>query len=413
MRVGAGLAVLVMALWQAAMAQESYQAPKTSWGVPDLQGNWTNSSVTKLTRMAGADKLVLTPEQAHAIETKDFNNARTKAELEPTDQSQGAPIKAKSLPGLGNYNAVWVDPGSKIAVVKGELRSSYIVDPPNGRVPMSEAGRKKLSTWRPDATRDGTFDAPALSPLSVNTAPAAKPPPASKQTRTSAKIVREPDRLIATSPEPAKPFVDLVEAPRSANGGGAASAYLGPESRGTGERCVVMGNAGGPVMLNGLYNNNFILVQTPGHVMIMVEMIHDARIIPVAASKAEAEKLHRPKTMETWMGDSVAGSEGSTLVIQSRTFNRQQAGQVFISDTGTLTERLTRLGPNDILYEFTVEDPEVYTQVWRGEIPWRKIPEQVYEYACHEGNYGLWNILSGAREQERTGRTLELTALEE
>jgi hypothetical protein len=111
MRVGAGLAVLVVALWPAAMAQEAYQAPKTSWGVPDLQGNWTNSSVTKLTRMAGVDKLVLTPEEAHAIETKDFNNARTKAELAPTDQSQGAPVKAKSLPGLGNYNAVWVDPG--------------------------------------------------------------------------------------------------------------------------------------------------------------------------------------------------------------------------------------------------------------------------------------------------------------
>ena len=402
MRVGTGLAVLVAALWPAAMAQEAYQAPKTSWGVPDLQGNWTNSSVTKLTRMAGVDKLVMTPDQAHAIETKDFNNARTKAELAPTDQSQGAPVKAKSLPGLGNYNAVWVDPGSKIAVVKGELRSSYIVDPPSGRVPMSEAGRKKLSTWRPDATRDGTFNAPPLSPLSTKATPATTAKPAAKAVKAT------PVKDTA-----AKPFVDLVEAPRSANGGGAASAYLGPESRGTGERCVVMGNAGGPVMLNGLYNNNFILVQTPGHVMIMVEMIHDARIIPVAASKADAEKMHRPKAMETWMGDSVAWYEGATLVIQSRNFNRQQAGQVFISDTGTLTERLTRLGPDDILYEFTVEDPEVYTQVWRGEIPWRKIPGQVYEYACHEGNYGLWNILSGAREQERTGRTLELTALEE
>jgi hypothetical protein len=402
-----------MALWPAATAQEAYQAPRTSWGAPDLQGNWTNSSVTKLTRMAGVDKLVLTSAEAAAIENKDFNNARTRAELQPTDQSQGAPLKGKALPSVGNYNAVWVDPGSKIAVVRGELRSSYIVDPPNGRVPMSEAGRKKLSTWRPDATRDGTFKPPAVSPLSINTKPAAKSPATPKQTKASAKLVRESEKLIATSAEPAKPFIDLVEAPKSANGGGAASAYLGPESRGTGERCVVMGNAGGPVMLNGLYNNNFTLVQTPDHVMIMVEMIHDARIIPVAGSKAEAEKMHRPKAMETWMGDSVAWYEGPTLVIQSRNFNRQQAGQVFISDTGTLTERLTRVGPTDILYEFTVEDPEVYTQVWRGEIPWRKIPGHVYEYACHEGNYGLWNILSGAREQERTGRALELTALEE
>jgi hypothetical protein len=397
MRVGAGLAVLIAALWPAAIAQEAYQAPKTSWGVPDLQGNWTNSSVTKLTRMAGVDKLVLTPEEARAIETKDFNNARTQAELLPTDQSQGAPVKGKALPSVGNYNAVWVDPGSKIGVVKGELRSSWIVDPPNGRVPMSEAGRKKLSTWRPDATRDGTYKPPAeATPAST-----AKAKPATK----SAKATPVKDT--------SKPFIDLVEAPRSATGGGAASAYLGPESRGTGERCVVMGNAGGPVMLNGLYNNNFQVVQTPDHLMIVVEMIHDARVIPIVANKAEAASRYRPKAMETWMGDSVAWYEGATLVIQSRNFNRQQAGQVFISDTGTLTERLTRLGPDDILYEFTVEDPEVYTQVWRGEIPWRKIPGQVYEYACHEGNYGLWNILSGAREQERTGRALELTALEE
>jgi hypothetical protein len=400
-----GVVAVLAAMISPAMAQEAaYAPPKTSWGAPDLQGVWSNASITKLTRMAGADKLVLTPAEAQAIETKDFNNARTKAELLPTDQSQGAPVKAKSLPGLGNYNAVWVDPGSKVAMVKGELRSSYIVDPPNGRVPMSETGRKKLSTWRPDATRDGTFKPPAESPLSARTKPAAKTP---------AKLVREADRLIASSAEPAKPFIDLVEAPKSANGGGAVSAYLGPESRGTGERCVVMGNAGGPVMLNGLYNNNFQVVQTPHHVMIEVEMIHDARIIPVLASKAEADKKHRPKAMETWMGDSVAWYEGSTLVIQSRNFHRQQAGQVFISDTGTLTERLTRTGPTDILYEFTVEDPEVYTQAWRGEIPWRKLDGQVYEYACHEGNYGLFNILSGAREQERTGRALELTALEE
>ncbi len=407
MRVGA-LAVLVAALWPAAMAQE---APKTSWGVPDLQGNWTNSSVTRLTRPAGIDKLVLTPEEAHAIETKDFNNARTKAELLPTDQSQGAPIKARSLPGLGNYNAVWVDPGSKIGLVKGELRSSWIVDPPSGRVPMSEAGRKKLSTWRPDATRDGTFKPPAESPLSAKAAPA--PGTRVKPARTSAKLVRETERLITSSPEPAKPFVDLVEAPKSVNGGGAASAYLGPESRGTGERCVVMGNAGGPVMLNGLYNNNFQVVQTPDHVLIDVEMIHDARIIPIAASKTDAARLHRPAAMETWLGDSVGWYEGDTLVIQSRNFNRQQAGQVFISDTGTLTERLTRVGPDDILYEFIVDDPEVYTQVWRGEIAWRRMDASIYEYACHEGNYGLFNILSGAREQERTGRALELTALEE
>jgi hypothetical protein len=265
-----------------------------------------------------------------------------------------------------------------------------------------DAGRTKLATWRPNAKRDGDWTPGPPSPLSI--------PPTPATTKPAAKAPARPTPAKATG---TAPFVDLVEAPRSANNGGAASAYLGPESRGTGERCVVMGNAGGPVMLNGLYNNNFQVVQTPGHVMIEVEMIHDARIIPVAASKAAAAERFRPHVMETWMGDSVAWYEGDTLVIESRNFNRQQGGQVFISDTGKLTERLTRVGPDDILYEFTVEDPEVYTQVWRGEIAWRKITDSIYEYACHEGNYGLWNILSGAREQERMGKALELTALEE
>jgi hypothetical protein len=394
----------MLAASPSALAQAAgYAPPKTSWGVPDLQGAWTNSSVTKLTRPAGIDKLVLTPEEAAAIEKRDFNNARTAAELLPTDQSQGAPLK-KPLPQTGNYNAVWVDPGSKIANIRGELRSSYIVDPPNGRVPMSDAGRKKLSTWRPDATRDGTWKPGPLSPLSI--------PPASAAKSTPAKAEAKATPAKATASD-SRPFVDLVEAPKSANAGGAASAYLGPESRGTGERCVVMGNAGGPVMLNGLYNNNIQVVQTPGHVMLEVEMIHDARIIPIVANKAEAAKRYRPQVMETWMGDSVGWYEGDTLVIQSRNFHRQQAGQVFVSDTGTLTERITRVGPADIVYEFIVEDPEVYTQTWRGEIAWRKIPGAIYEYACHEGNYGLWNILSGAREQERTGRALQETALEE
>lgn len=403
-----GLAVLMLAaspsaLCPSAMAQAaSYSAPKTSWGVPDLQGAWTNASITKLTRPAGIDKLVLTPEEARAIEKKDFNNARTAIEKLPTDQSQGAPLKAP-LPSVGNYNAVWVDPGSRIASVRGELRSSFIVDPPNGRVPMSDAGRKKLAIWRPDATRDGTFKPGPISPLSIP--PAAKPAPIGK-----APAKATPAKATATD---SKPFIDLVEAPKSANGGGAASAYLGPESRGTGERCVLMGNAGGPVMLSGLYNNHIEVVQTPGHVMLEVEMIHDARIVPIFKNAAEARRSHGPDAIARWMGDSVGWYEGDTLVVETRNYHRQQAGQVFISDTGKLIERITRVGENDIVYEFIVEDPEVYTQTWRGEIPWRKIKGSIYEYACHEGNYGLWNILSGAREQERTGRALEETALEE
>ncbi len=127
-----------------AFAQASYTPPKTSWGAPDLEGVWSNASVTKLTRPAGVDTLVLSPEQAKAIEAKDFNNARTAIEKLPTDQSTGAPVKGKARPAVGNYNAVWVDPGSKIGVVNGEPRSSWITDPPNGCIPMSDAGRRSF-----------------------------------------------------------------------------------------------------------------------------------------------------------------------------------------------------------------------------------------------------------------------------
>jgi hypothetical protein len=269
---------------------------------------------------------------------------------------------------------------------------------------MSEAGRKKQAGWRPDATRDGSFKPGAINPLSV--------PPAPAKGQKATKVAAKPGKP-AKAASDGKAFIDLVEAPKSANGGGAADAYLGPESRGTGERCVLMGNLGGPVMLSGLYNNNIQVVQSPGHVMLEVEMIHDARIIPVFKDAAEAKRSHGPLAIAKWMGDSVAWYEGDSLFVETKNYNRQQAGQVFISDTGTLTEKITRVGPDDILYEFTVEDPEVYTQVWKGEIPWKKIKGSMYEYACHEGNYGLWNILSGAREQERTGRALAVTALEE
>jgi hypothetical protein len=359
-----------------------------------------------LTRPAGIDHLVLTPEEVAKIEAKDFNNARTAAEKLPTDQSLGAPIAGKSIPNIGNYNAVWVDPGSKVAVVKGEYRSSFIIDPPNGKVPISEAGRKKLATWRPDAGRDAAMaeagKAKGKAPAKKVAAVKGKAAPANKKVEKAA----------AADP---KAFVDLVEAPRGGGEGGGSGngsrGYLGPESRGSGERCITM--SGGPVMLSGLYNNNFQIVQTPDFVILEVEMIHDTRTVRLVKSAADAEKAHRPAIMERWLGDSVGWYEGDTLVIETKNFNRQQQGQVTITDTGKLTERITRVSDTDILYEFTVDDPGVYSQVWKGEAQWRFNPNPIYEYACHEGNYGLYNILSGAREQERTGKKLETTATEE
>jgi hypothetical protein len=156
-------------------------------------------------------------------------------------------------------------------------------------------------------------------------------------------------------------------------------------------------------MLNVLYNNHYQIVQTPDHVMILVEMVHDARIIPLTRTRT------RPATIEPWLGDSIGWYEGDTLVVETRNFHRQQTSPVFISDTGTLTERFTRVGDAEILYEFRVEDPDVYSQAWRGEMTLNGVREQVYEYACHEGNYGLYGILAGARIQERAGQDLALT----
>jgi hypothetical protein len=346
-------AALALAFAPAVLAQApAYSPPKTSWGVPDLQGYWTNSSITRMTRPAGIDTLVITPEQARALEDKDFNNIRTKAELKPTDQSTGAPEKGKPLPGVGNYNAVWVDPGSKVAVINGELRSSWIVEPANGRIPYK-------------AQRSSTlFDTP--QPV---TSPAAAPA-------------------------------------RSSSSDAASRSYEGPESRSLGERCIVgFGNTGGPVMNNVLYNNTYQIVQSPTHAVILVEMVHDARIVPITKDRK------RPSVIKPYLGDSIGWYEGNTLVIETKNVNPSQRG--YVGPNGRMIERFTRTSADVILYQFEIEDPDQYTQAWKGEMPMRAASGAVYEYACHEGNYGLLGILAGAREQEKRGSKLELTAEDE
>lgn len=351
--VGAGLLALGMAASPAAFAQAaSYSPPKTSWGAPDLQGNWTNSSITKMTRPAGVDSLVLTPAQAKALEDGDYNNIRTREELKPTDQKEGAPEKGAPLPPVGNYNAVWVDPGAHVAIVNGELRSSWITEPTNGKIPYKPG--------KGAARYEGPVGGASTSAAAAAAA--------------------------------------------------AARSYEGPESRSVGERCLVgFGNTGGPVMNNVLYNNTYQIVQSPDHAMILVEMVHDARIIPIVANKAQAK--HDPDGIKKWLGDSVGWYEGNTLVVETKNVHPQQRG--YISDTGTMTERFTRTEDGVILYQFEINDPDQYSQVWKGEMPMRTAAGAVYEYACHEGNYGLLGILEGARQQEKRGGTLELTSDDE
>ena len=175
--------------------------------------------------------------------------------------------------------------------------------------------------------------------------------------------------------------------------------YDGPEGRPAGERCLTWANLG-PVLRNGMYNNNFQIVQTPTHLMINAEMIHEFRVIPIVASAADAK--HGPKEMKNFGGDSVAWYEGDTLVVE--TVNVRQDQRPYITATGKVTERFTRWKDGEILYAFKVEDPSLYSTAWSGDMVLRASKEQVYEFACHEGNYGMHGILAGARELERQGR---------
>ena len=157
------------------------------------------------------------------------------------------------------------------------------------------------------------------------------------------------------------------------------------------------------MMPNTAYNNNYTIVQNADHVMILAEMVHDVRIIRLG----EPDPL--PEQLRPWFGDSWGRWEGNTLVVETSNFNPNHPFRgIRPTDDLKVTERFTRVDAETILYEFTIEDPTTYTEVWGGEIPLKKFDDLVYEYACHEGNYALASVLSGARyeekEAERDGR---------
>ena len=173
--------------------------------------------------------------------------------------------------------------------------------------------------------------------------------------------------------------------------------YDHPELRPLGERCIMSfgSSAGPPMMPNTFYNNNYIFVQTADHILMMSEMVHDARVIEIGDSP------RLPPHVRPWMGDSWGRWEGDALVIETTNINpRQTFRGIPPTEHLVVNERLTRV-ESGILYEFTVDDPTTYTSPWGGQIPFRPLNDRVYEYACHEGNYALSNILSGERYQER------------
>jgi hypothetical protein len=174
----------------------------------------------------------------------------------------------------------------------------------------------------------------------------------------------------------------------------------GPEQMSPNDRCIIGSRgSGGPGMLNNVYNSNYQIVQTPDAVVIVVEMAHDARTIPVFPTKAAAQAAHGPAVLQRWLGDSTAWWEGDVLVIETLNVNPQQGifGPIHLSPKGRVTERLTRASAGQIFYEFQVEDPVYYTGPWRAEMSLNAIKGPIYEYACHEGNYALRGILAAAR----------------
>jgi hypothetical protein len=166
-----------------------------------------------------------------------------------------------------------------------------------------------------------------------------------------------------------------------------------PEDRGLGERCLTaFGNSGGPVMLPVLYNNNYVFAQSKDSVAIEIEMVHDVRLIHIGGQ-------HRTDGIRPWYGDSIGHYEDKTLVVETTKFPKAQAFRGAWQAL-KVTERFTRKGPHRMLYQFTVEDPTVWDQSWGGEYEFTSSKGQLYEYACHEGNYGLEGILAGARAEE-------------
>ena len=177
-----------------------------------------------------------------------------------------------------------------------------------------------------------------------------------------------------------------------------------PEERIPIERCLIgFASTGGPPMLNALYNNHHQIIQTPDAIAINIEMVHDTRIIRMNGQ-------HNPDSMRQYLGTSVGKWDGDTLVVETIGFKPQESVRVdfglfvYISPDSKVTERFTMQSADTIFYQFTVEDPATYSQPWKGELVFRRSPDRIYEYACHEGNYSVPNILGGAREIERTGR---------
>jgi hypothetical protein len=325
--------VILGALATLAVAQTTPKAPKAkSWsmprtpdGHPDLQGTWTNATLTPMERPAQfASKATISEAEATAYETSDLKT-------NDIDDPE-APLLARAGSGsgptaVGGYNNLFIDRGTQLARVDGVKRTALVIDPADGKIPMA---------------------------------------PTARQGRGGAVAGYGGDR------------------------------YNSVKDRPLAERCLVgFGSTSGPPMLPVLYNNTYQIVQTPDYVMILVEMVHDVRIVRM-------NQQHAPASVRRWFGDSVGHWDGDTLVVDTTNFN----GQTRFRGAGEnlhVIERFKRMDANTVLYRATVEDPTIFSKPWTLEYPFNATEGPVYEYACHEGNYAMPDILGGARRLETEG----------
>lgn len=312
-----GLVVLVPSTG----AGQSASPLRTAWGDLDLQGVWDFRTLTPFERPTEiADKEFFTKEEAAKFLAAALTDIAARDERVPSDI-------------VGNYNQFWFDRGTTLSAT---MRTSQVVDPPNGRLP-------------------------ALTPEA-------------RQRATSAEAKRI--AAVRRGQGPAASFEDLD----------------------AGDRCIMHAKAGPPINPGG-YNNNVRLFQAPGYVAILNEQIHDVRIVPLDG------RPHVSNQIRLWMGNSRGRWEGRTLVVETVNFNgkHDQVGRPLLSSGQhlSLVERFTRTDANTIHYQYTVTDPATWVRPWTAEYTMTKSRDRIYEYACHEGNISLHQILSGSRAAEK------------
>jgi len=295
--------------------QKTWRAARMPDGHPDLQGVWTNSTLTPLERPAQlADKSALSEAEAAAYEKRVLDQTNRDRRDGGADADVGRA-----------YNELFFEHGKGLAHIGGTIRTSMIIDPPDGHVP----------------------------PLT---------PEAQKRNQ-------------------------------AINAENRAHPADGPENRSLTERCLFW-NTTGPPMLPGPYNNAYQIYQSPGYIVILSEMIHEPRIIPMDG------RPHLASNIRKWAGDSIGHWEGETLVVDTTNFTDKTRFRGSGENLHVI-ERFTRTAPDTIVYRFTIDDPTTFTKSWTGELPFTASTTPIYEYACHEGNYALVDILSGARAEEK------------